>query len=151
MCVGIACSSWVCSPASRELCALCRAKGCVLLALAAAAVCFVNSNAFHLCISLPRLLYIHLTVCWRELAQSKSGIRRGRLKCQDVSAKGKLFRLFYLLYVDNGAFLFRSRKDLIAGTRLIYHHFRRFGLLMHIGRGNQKSKSECMHFPRTPR
>ncbi len=30
---------------------------------------------------------------------------------------------------------------------LIYHHFARFGLEMHIGQGASKSKTKCIFFP----
>ena len=30
--------------------------------------------------------------------------------------KGKLFKLYYLLYVDDGAFIFTNRKDMIKGS-----------------------------------
>ena len=51
------------------------------------------------------------------------------------------------LYVDDGAFPFGTREDLQRGMELIYHHFARFGLEMHIGRGSSESKTECVFFP----
>ena len=55
--------------------------------------------------------------------------------------------IFQCLYVDDGAFIFSSRDNLIRGIDLIYHHFARFGLEMHIGRGTTPSKTECVFFP----
>ena len=51
------------------------------------------------------------------------------------------------LYVDDGAFPFDTRDDLQKGMNLIYHHFGRFGMEMHIGRGTSISKTECIFFP----
>ena len=76
-----------------------------------------------------------------------NGNKSGRLTGQSPKAKGTLFDLFYFLYVDDGAMLFESRKDLIEGTRLIMEHFGRFGLEMHIGRNGKRSKTECVYFP----
>jgi hypothetical protein len=57
------------------------------------------------------------------------------------------FDLFYFLYVDDGAMLVDNRKDLEEGTKLIMDHFARFGLEMHVGRGDKASKTECVYFP----
>ena len=38
------------------------------------------------------------------------------------------------LFADDCALLFTNREDMIAGTNHIYHHLKRFGLLMHIGK-----------------
>ena len=51
------------------------------------------------------------------------------------------------LYVDDGAFPFGTRDDLRRGMELIYYHFARFGLEMHIGRDTSESKTECVFFP----
>ena len=45
---------------------------------------------------------------------------------------GILFDLFCMLYVDYGAFLFKSRTDIIKGITLLSDHFAQFGLEMHI-------------------
>ena len=47
------------------------------------------------------------------------------------------YEILQCLYVDDGAFPFGTREDLQRGMELIYHHFARFGLEMHIGRGSQ--------------
>ena len=67
--------------------------------------------------------------------------------------------IFQCLYVDDGAFPFDSRESLEKGMTLIFHHFAKFGLQMHIGRNGEMSKTECVFFPppqffkhrRTPR
>jgi len=51
------------------------------------------------------------------------------------------------LFADDCALLFNSRDDLAIGANYLYHHLRRFGLLMHIGRGDIASKTEAMFFP----
>jgi hypothetical protein len=57
------------------------------------------------------------------------------------------YEILQCLYVDDGAFLFGTRDDLMKGMELIYHHFSRFGIEMHIGRGTSQSKTECVFFP----
>eukprot|EP00978_Attheya_sp_CCMP212_P027760 scaffold93832_cov47-Attheya_sp.AAC.1 len=78
---------------------------------------------------------------------SKNGNKRGRLTGQSPKAIRTKFDLFYFLYVDDGAMLFNNREDLAAGITLLFSHFARFGLEMHIGRNDKASKTECMYFP----
>ena len=61
--------------------------------------------------------------------------------------QGTLFALFCVLYVDDRAFTFEDRDQLTRGINLIYQHFTRFGLEMHIGKGKKASKTECVFFP----
>ena len=63
------------------------------------------------------------------------------------STKLTAYEILQCLYVDDGAFPFGTRGDLQRGIDLIYHHFGRFGLEMHIGRGASTSKTECVFFP----
>ena len=63
------------------------------------------------------------------------------------SKKLSSYEILQCLYVDDGAFPFGTREDLQRGMELIYHHFARFGLEMHIGRGSSESKTECVFFP----
>ena len=62
---------------------------------------------------------------------------------------GTLFDLFYMIYVDYGAFFFESRTDIEKGITLLSHHFARFGLEMHIGMGKNLLKTEFILFPPT--
>ena len=48
-----------------------------------------------------------------------------------------------MLYVDDGAFDFETRKEMEVGSNLVFNHFRRFGLQMHIGSKSKPSKTEC--------
>jgi len=57
------------------------------------------------------------------------------------------FEIIQCLYVDDGAFIFGTREDMTEGLQLVYDHFARFGLEMHIGRGETQSKTECVFFP----
>ena len=61
--------------------------------------------------------------------------------------QGTLLALFCILYIDNGAFTFEDRDQLTRGLNLIYQHFTRFGLEMHVGKGEKASKTECVFFP----
>ena len=51
------------------------------------------------------------------------------------------------MYVDNGAFLFEDHDQLKQGLSLIFSHFTRFGIEIHIGKGDKASKNECAFFP----
>ena len=57
-------------------------------------------------------------------------------------SQGNSLTLFCVLYVDDGAFSFEDRLQLELGLSLIHNHFVRFGLEMHIGRGNKASNTE---------
>ena len=61
--------------------------------------------------------------------------------------QGTLLALFCVLYVDDGVFTFEVRDQLTRGLTLIYHHFTRFGLEMHVGKGNKVPKTKCVFFP----
>jgi hypothetical protein len=102
-----------------------------------------------------------LEVAWKEAGinvctvRSVTGARltAGNGKVRGHSPKEYLARdltavkIFQCLYIDNGAFIFSSRDNLIQGIELIHHHFARLGLKMHIGRGTTPSKTECVFFP----
>ena len=54
------------------------------------------------------------------------------------------FELWTSLFADDCALLFNSREDLIRSSNHIFSHLRKFGLLMHVGRGGTASKIEAM-------
>ena len=60
---------------------------------------------------------------------------------------GTLLALFCVLYVDDGDFPFEYCKQLTRGLSLIYSHFTRFGLKMHVEKGEKAPKTECIFFP----
>ena len=74
--------------------------------------------------------------------------RQGRLRNQNTTAISHSFEMWKSLYVDDRAFLFTSRQELEKGGNIIYNHFLRFGLTIHIGKeGTYKdSKTEAVHF-----
>ena len=49
--------------------------------------------------------------------------------------------------MDDGAFRFENRLQLELSLSLIHNLFVKFGLEMHIGRGNKASKTKCILFP----
>ena len=57
------------------------------------------------------------------------------------------FEILQVLYLDNGAFVFNTREDLIEEANIINLQFRTFGMEMHIGTNGKKSKAECIFFP----
>ena len=59
---------------------------------------------------------------------------------------GTLLDLFNVLYVDGGAFPFEYWDQLAKRVQLIYDHFKRSVLDMHIGKGSKSSKKECVFF-----
>ena len=52
-----------------------------------------------------------------------------------------------MLYVDNGAFRFPSRKELEIDSAVVCLQFIKFGLKMHVGSTIKASKTEAVHFP----
>jgi hypothetical protein len=74
-------------------------------------------------------------------------ITKGQLKSQTLHCRALTFHIVQLLYVDDTFFPFATRDDLIQGTNRIFHLFRCFGLLMHIGKGETDSKLKAMYFP----
>ena len=64
-----------------------------------------------------------------------------------IFEKGTLIALFCVLYVNDSAFTLEDRDQLTRGLNLIYLHFTRFGLEMHVGKGNKAFKTECVFFP----
>ena len=63
-----------------------------------------------------------------EYNYMNKGKLQGRLFNQSTKATGTTFNLFYLLFVDDGAFIFNYKQQLIKVSELIYDHFKKFGL-----------------------
>ena len=65
--------------------------------------------------------------------------------------KLKYWEAMLFLYVDDGAFPFATREEMTQGATVIFDHFARFGLEMHLGYEKdgkiQPSKTECVFFP----
>jgi hypothetical protein len=79
--------------------------------------------------------------------ESMNGNKRRRLTGHSPKALGSKYDLFYFVYVDDGAMLFKNREDLKKGRNLIMSHFTRFSLEMQIGCNEKQSKTECVYFP----
>ena len=75
---------------------------------------------------------------------SGKGKLRGHLPKEYLSNDLTAVKILQCLYVDDGAFIFKSREDMKRGLALLYHHFGRLGLEMHIGRGSAALKTECI-------
>ena len=60
----------------------------------------------------------------------------------------KTFELWASLFADDCAVMFNSREELVLGTQHLYSHLRKFGLEMHVGRGETASKTEAMFCPK---
>ena len=88
-----------------------------------------------------------LTVMTTDSNNIKEGQVCSRTPAMYNSRSLTSFEIFQCLYVDDGAFPFDTREDMIKGMNLIYHHFARFGLEMHIGHNGKESKTECVFFP----
>ena len=75
--------------------------------------------------------------------QSNSPQSAGRITSHPRKpfSHGTLFKIFCMLYVDDGAFAFPTRRELEIGANLVYHHFACFGLQMHIGSESKLSKT----------
>ena len=111
------------------------------------------------------VLFLFLMMAFSETLEDKwtaLGLRKPQFARKDNSPRptgqlvshrprtfssGTLFDLFYIIYVDDGAFVFELRNDIEKGITLLYDHFARFGLEMHIDTRKKPSKTECI-FPR---
>ena len=69
---------------------------------------------------------------------------RGRLTGQRP-AKGEKFSFARSIYVDDKAALYETRKAAEDGLSLIKSHLLRFGLIMHSGTIDKRSKTEVIH------
>ena len=70
--------------------------------------------------------------------------RRNTLHSDTITVAKKII----MLYVNNGALCFGSRRDMEKGTSIAERHMRRFGLKMHLGdRKDTRSKTEFIYIP----
>jgi hypothetical protein len=86
----------------------------------------------------------------RWYPDTQAGKPRGQLRGTNPLNKGTKFSFFKSYYVDDTAFILLNRRELVAASKLIVSHFRRFGLTIHTGvkSKNEGSKTEAIHFPR---
>jgi hypothetical protein len=73
---------------------------------------------------------------FRWQPDTRAASPRGQLIGTKYTNQGTIFKSYY---VDGTAFILLSRGELIAASKLIVSHFRRFGLTIHTG---VKSKNE---------
>ena len=79
--------------------------------------------------------------------EAGNGCVKSHLIPQYTSRSLTALEIFQCLYVDDGAFVFATRGEMAKGLNLVYEHFARLGLEMHIGRDGTASKTECVFFP----
>jgi hypothetical protein len=80
---------------------------------------------------------------------------RGRLLFQPAptTTKGRNFTFGKSMFVDDTAYIAGSREEILRTSRELLPHFRRFGLLMHVGEMNPDgthkttSKTEALYIP----
>ena len=84
----------------------------------------------------------------RKKREKKKAFSSFRIGSKWRTKKGSTtFSLWCSLYADDAANFFSTRSKLQAGCAFIYKHLKRFGLTMHVGRGDKASKSEAMFCP----
>jgi hypothetical protein len=81
-----------------------------------------------------------------EFFTREQGVTTGE-RWQRKEGEITAFKLWAALFADDCALLFLTRSDLTVGGNYIFQHLKRFGLHMHVGRGNTASKTEAMYFP----
>jgi hypothetical protein len=71
-------------------------------------------------------------------------------KGTSTATEGTPFSFWKSYYVDDAAFLFLNRENIVRASKLIMSHFKRFGLTVHSGskRDDEPSKTEAMYIPR---
>ena len=76
-----------------------------------------------------------------------TGVNGGKVSGTDWTNKGEFsFEIWCSLYADDAGVMHSSRADLVAGAEAIDAHLKLFGLLMHVGRGGKRSKTEAVLF-----
>ena len=79
---------------------------------------------------------------------TRTGKNRDKVSGTDWTNQGEfMFSFWASLYTDDAATAVTSRAALLKGANLIYDHLRRSGLLMHVGWGGKRSKTEAMYCP----
>jgi hypothetical protein len=69
------------------------------------------------------------------------------LKNHNYQTKGDLLEMFHLVSVDGSTLIFESPQEMKIGAQTMHDHYAQFGLVMHVGRGDKKLKTEAMHIP----
>jgi len=76
-----------------------------------------------------------------------TNMNRGQLTghTKENMQRGIKFIIHQILYIDDRAFFFESRENATSCLEMINQVFTKFGLEMHIGRGDQLSKTNIMY------
>ena len=85
-----------------------------------------------------------------ENKNGNSNTCKDRLLSQNNTAKGTTFSFNSSFYIDDSFFVFQTHQELLQAIIDLNKHFARFGLIMHLGSDNIKSKSEAMYFSAVP-
>jgi hypothetical protein len=82
--------------------------------------------------------------------KNTTNMRDGQLTghTKESMQRGINFIIHQILYINDGAFFFQTREDAENGLEMIHRVFALFRLEMHIGRGEQLSKTEMMYVPK---
>ena len=68
------------------------------------------------------------------------GHKLGKSGCKE----GTIFKIMQILYLDDRAFIFDPRNDLIKGVNIINSPFTKIGMEMHVGRNEKAPKTQCI-------
>jgi hypothetical protein len=106
-------------------------------------------------IFLMQAFYTSFLHRWNETLSNSLPIFRyhsnnnGKLLRQGNPAKtkGTTFSFLGALFVDDCALLFDTIEEAASASQELLTQLRRFGLLMHVGTTEKKSKTEAMYFP----
>ena len=71
------------------------------------------------------------------------------IRPKHYEANGNPINIFILLFMDDGSLPFESREDAIKGTKLCITIMEKFGLTVHTGNKNKRSKTEALFIPST--
>ena len=89
------------------------------------------------------------TMCWPvpkpEFRTRVDGVTMGEKSERKRGAT--TFDHWCSLFADDCAIFFNSRADLEKGASYLFNHLRKFGLQVHVGKGDNPSKTEAMYFP----
>jgi hypothetical protein len=71
------------------------------------------------------------TPYWFKHPQS---MMNGKIRCESnlTGTKGKDFSLTHTLFVDDTAIVANTCEELVESGKELFHHFRKFGILMHV-------------------
>ena len=89
----------------------------------------------------------------QDYIMNGKGSLTGQAKTRDSIfpyGKGSIFNILQILYIDDGAFIFSNRDNMIKRAEIINRHFKKFGMEMHAGRDGKESKKEYLWIPIQP-